>query len=111
MTPDEIKQTWVQVPLRWRYVRRGDLIITSAGAPWLVVAEPEWGAQLTITAIGKAGTPRPGAVDPDDFATVLMQVAHVDAITMLHSELGARLMDTREADRIEYEAWISGVSA
>lgn len=96
MTPDELKQTWVQVPLRWRYIQRGDLFVTPAGATWMVVAEPAWAEQLTITAIGKSGKVTPGAVDPDDFANVLMQVAHIDAITMLHSELGARLLSSRE---------------
>lgn len=85
----------VPVPVRWRVVRPGDVIVGEDGELYMVTAvlvAPR-GVELRLTH-GKYDERHWG--DPDQVANVLMRVELKDALVLTRDQLGARLMGTRE---------------
>jgi len=91
---------WVAVSLRWRHVRRGDVVQCADGSLWRVVvglptvqlidAERfEAGRMLPVTALT--------AVRPAHDATVkvLIPKAERDALVQLREQLDSRIIDRR----------------
>jgi hypothetical protein len=90
---------WVPVPLRWRYVRVGDVFFSEkTGDLWTVVEDldPHWKIDGKIT-VQRGTRTFSSKVDPDDLIQVLVPVAERDAMALAREELGARLADRRTA--------------
>lgn len=82
---------FVPVPLRWRHVQAGDVIVGTDGRLWHVIG---------ITSSGRVHAAHgalavPADVDPDEVARVLVPVAERDAMTMCRDDLGARITERR----------------
>lgn len=86
MTPADC---WVPVPLRWRHVIPGDVIVGRDGRPWMVTS-----TGTAVTAVdGPTAATQP--VDPDDPIPVLVPVTDRDAVELTRDQLGARLVERR----------------
>lgn len=85
----------VPVPMRVRHVAPGDVFVSRRdGSHWCVVQADgvEWrigGCELVAEHEGQTASK---LLDPDHVLDVLVPVAEYDAVELLHSELGARLI-------------------
>lgn len=96
MTPAELAQVFVPVPIRWRHVNARDTFIAPDGQPWHVTHT--WPAKGLIEVTALNGPVKFSAdVDPDDVVDVLIKVAERDAVELTMEELGARVIARREA--------------
>lgn len=88
---------WVPVPLRWRHVRPGDVIVGTDGGLYVVRAadlDPRGMlARVEVTRDGYEIHAR--GADPDEPVTVLMRADERDAANLLRTELGAQLIERR----------------
>jgi hypothetical protein len=92
MTPEEFATCWVPVPLAWRYVDRGDVIVGRNATPLLVESHGGRGGQM---AVHLYGWDHPFLVDPDEVVRVLTPVPMAQAMALTRTELGARVIERR----------------
>lgn len=94
MTQPELADVWVPVPLRWRHVVGGDVIIGTGGVPWMVdaTAHADDGSWV---ALARAAHDWRGQVDPDEVVQVLVLATERDALTVARDQLGARIVESR----------------
>lgn len=98
MTAEEMAQCWVPVQMRWRHIQPGDVIVGKDGAQlWMVSGAGEDGGQWRIDASWSYVGTVTQLGDPDQVATVLLPGALRDAMELTRAELGARLLERREA--------------
>lgn len=83
---------WVPVPLRWRHVQPGDVIVGTNGRLIAVEATGGHGQQVYVHLHGHA---LPFPLDPDDTVQVLVPVAERDALVASRDQLGARIAERR----------------
>lgn len=93
MTPVELATSWVPVPIRWRHVIAGDIVIGEDGAPWAITDVDHLGTWVAQNGPREYQS-RP---DPDDTIPVLVPVAERDAVELTRDQLGARLVERRTA--------------
>lgn len=95
MSAAEITDTdhWGPLPLRWRHVVPGDVVITGDGegrTAWVMLQAETFGR--TTRTVGVSGRGRHSAeVDPDAMVTVLVPLAMREAIRLARTELGAQV--------------------
>lgn len=82
---------WVPVPLRWRHVRPGDVIVGRENVLWNVWGSREAMGRWAIDAFGMATV----YGDPDDVVNVLIPVPERDAAGAVRDELAATLVERR----------------
>jgi hypothetical protein len=91
-------QCWVPVPVRWRHVVAGDVILDRHGRPHVVT----WiGAErhgIKVLAIRLVQASR--IVDPDEQATVLLPAVEVDArVALADGGIATRILERRPAQQ------------
>lgn len=82
------------VPLRWRYVRPGDVLAVKRGdevEPWLVRRSQAGDPTGWSVEVARTGKDVPRNVDPDDEVPVLVAAAVADAFVVLR-EQGAEMV-------------------
>lgn len=84
---------WVPVPIRWRHVVPGDVVVFGS-ALWLVTLRPKDGEVHGQRTFHERHQGRP---DPDDAVQVLIPVTERDAVELTREQLGARLVAGRTA--------------
>lgn len=90
---------WVPVPLRWKHVQPGDVIVGRDGRPWSVgavgpaIGRP--GQRFAVTYHGTACWE--GHVGADATVQVLTPVPERDAAAVLRDELAGQLVARRTA--------------
>lgn len=90
MAPD----AWVPVPLRWRHILPGDMVVAPDDQIWHVIEV--WSGKCSTTATAERGKERFSRdVDPDDVIPVLVPVVERDAVELTRDQLGARLVERR----------------
>ncbi len=82
---------WVPVPVRWRHVQPGDLVLAGA-TPWLITHVQDDGTVVGQHTFRERHHARP---DPDDVAQVLVPVTEREAVELAREQLGARLVERR----------------
>ena len=80
---------WVPIPLRWRHVRPGDIVLGKHDRPWMVTS----GMPRVVTV--RSDREYVTEPDPDDTVSVLVPVTERDALRLTRDELGARITDRR----------------
>lgn len=93
MTSDELADTWVPVPIRFRHVLPGDMFVGRDGELWRV---DRTGPGMAMTASTSINT-FTSDVDPDDVIPVLVPTPERDAVELTREQLGARLIERRTA--------------
>ena len=83
---------WVPVPMRWRHVVAGDVIVGHDGGLWLVAVR---GRDGLTTAMRTGADQHSAPVDPDDVVQVLVPVTEREAVELTRDQLGARLIERR----------------
>ena len=83
---------WIPVPIRWRWVQPGDVVVAPDGQLWLITLCPRDGEVIGQRTFHERNSGRP---DPDDVVQVLVPVAERDAVELCREELGARLVGRR----------------
>ena len=99
MTAPSLADCYVPVPLRWRHVQPGDVIVGKDGLYVVAELAPAVGAATTV-AVRLVRTRKiewSGSVDPDEVATVLMLATERDALTTVRDILGGQLTERRTA--------------
>lgn len=86
---------FVPVPLRWRHVVSGDVIVDRSGELWIVGDNelPRGGVQVRARQGGEKYFARD--VDPDDVVKVLVPVTERDALRLTRDQLGAQVVERR----------------
>lgn len=84
----------VPVPLRWRHVTAGDLIVGKEGAPLRVRQAPAPSNESTACVV-TPDSEWSGHVDPNRVAQVLVSAPVADALHLLRNQLGARVIERR----------------
>lgn len=82
----------VPIPLRWRHVAAGDLIVGKDGAPLLVRQAPAPDNESTTCVVTPNGE-WSGRVDLNRVAQVLVPAPVVDAMCLVRDQLGARVTE------------------
>jgi hypothetical protein len=96
MTPEEFETCWVPVPLRWRNVVAGDVIVGQKGKAWHVERPlPDLLMRHGADWWPRTDEDRRLLPDPDSRVPVLTAVPMVNAVELLHSELNAQLLAAR----------------
>lgn len=95
VTETELSTVWVPVPLRWRHVVAGDVIVGNGGKLWQI-------EQSHPTAAGWRLVTGPGVAhayvgDADEVVKVLVPATEADAAALTIEQLGARLIERRTA--------------
>jgi hypothetical protein len=106
MTTEELARVWVPVPLRWRHVRTGDVFVSPGGDLWHVRSTNSLGRAVVSADCGDQNYASP--VDPDDVINVLVPTTEADAVGLTIEQLGARLLERREATVAEQAALEQG---
>lgn len=84
---------WGPVPMRWRHVQPGDVVLDPDGRPWMVTALADGVHTLDR---GRDRFPRQCA--PDDVVRVLVPLAERTAVGELHAAgLGPTVVERRTA--------------
>jgi len=83
---------FVPVPIRWRAVIPGDVIVAPDGVLWLITLCPKDGEVIGQRTFHERNSGRP---DPDEVVQVLVPVTEADAVELCRDELGARLVAGR----------------
>lgn len=88
---------WCPVPLRWRVVQPGDVIVGTDGHTWSVGAlGPAAGQPGGLWVATYCGTRSwQGAVDLDAVVNVLVPAPERDALTTTRDVLAARIIERR----------------
>lgn len=94
MTAPLPADAFVPVPLRWRHVLAGDVMVAPGGALWLIAVR---GRDGLTTAMRTGADQHSAPVDPDEVVQVLVPVAERDAVELTREQLGARLVERRTA--------------
>ncbi len=94
MTAPELTTAWVPVPLRWRHVIAGDVIVGRDGTPWLIVTR---GCDGSVGAMHTDDDRHTSAVDPDATVQVLVPATERECVELTREQLGARLIERRTA--------------
>lgn len=86
---------FVPVPLRWKHVVSGDVIVARDGELWIIGDNelPRGGVSIRARQGGDSYFARD--VDPDDVIKVLVPVTERDALQCTRDQLGARVIDRR----------------
>lgn len=94
---------FVPVPLRWRHVVSGDVIVGKDGALWIVGDNelPRGGVQVRARQGGDRFFVRD--VDPDATVKVLISATERDALRLTREQMGAQVVERREATASERE--------
>jgi hypothetical protein len=95
MNPEEFATCWVPVPLRWRHVVAGDVIVGKGETPWMVRAQDMPCAGI---ALEHGAQHWEGDVDPDEVVQVLTPWPMAQAMALTRAELGARVIERRNAN-------------
>jgi hypothetical protein len=82
---------WVPVPIRWRHVIGGDIVLDPAGAPWHVSENDLLGTWVLQQGLREFQR----QADPDEVVNVLVPVPERDAVELARDVLGARLVERR----------------
>lgn len=82
---------WVPIPLRWRHVLPGDVIV-GKGKLLMVQAVARKPSSILINLHGHAADFRR---DPDETVSVLVPFAEREALVLLRTELGARVIERK----------------
>jgi hypothetical protein len=90
MSPEDFETCFVPVPIRWRHVVAGDVIVGKGGLSWIVAGRP-LGGGVELRAIGKWT----GTVDPDDVVQVLTPVPMAQAVALTREQIGMQLIERR----------------
>jgi hypothetical protein len=104
VTAPELADCYVPIPLRWRHVIAGDILLGQSGVLFAVTASrPHVDPRGHITGqwaltVGVGPDARPFIGDPDEPARVLTGVPERDALTVLRDELSARVVERRIAE-------------
>lgn len=93
MTAPELADCWIPVPLRWRHVQPGDVIVGKDGRLHYVTESRRAGGTWSCNVHGY-GLVYPM---PDEVATVLMLATERDALTTVRDILGGQLTERRTA--------------
>lgn len=92
MTTALPRDVWVPVPLRWRHVIEGDIVLGGDGRTWLIAVRASDGS---VGAMHTAEQRFSDSPDPDDVIPVLIPVIERDAVELTREVLGARLIAGR----------------
>lgn len=87
------RDCWCPVPLRWRHVLPGDVVLDPDRRSWMLTDRPMSGG-LTVTRGAHSYTATP---DPDAVVDVLVPVAEREAVEVARDQLGAALVARRTA--------------
>ncbi len=85
--------TWTVVPMRWRLVRAGDVVLDPDGNPWMVRRRWPLTAELWVEI--ERGTDRIGSNrDPDQTVRVLVPADMAASVAVAREALGpVRVLD------------------
>lgn len=93
MSPECEHDHWAPIPLRWRHVIAGDVIV-GKGKPLLVELVKRDPGGLTVLLYSYR---EEFYVDADETVQVLVPAAEREAIREVREQLGGRIMDGRRA--------------
>lgn len=102
MTAIDPATCWAPVPIRWRYVQRGEVITGRAGELLRVIhsALADDGRSWMVTVAQMVSGPDAlwaGPVDPDEMVSVLVPIPERDAGALAVKQLGAVVIGRRTA--------------
>jgi hypothetical protein len=83
----------VPIPIRWRHVHAGDVVLGLDGSLWAISGR-DGGGTWTARRGPQVYTSTP---DLDDVISVLIPVPERDAVELTRETLGARLVERRTA--------------
>lgn len=97
MTGPVPADAWVPVPMRWRNVRAGDVVLDPDGRPWMVVdAIASTMGRGPWVHVQRGDQFHGKERDPDATVPVLVALAERDAVERVREQLGpVRLVDRR----------------
>lgn len=101
MSPDELARCWVPVPMRWRHVQRGEVMVGSKELLRVIHCAPGDAGRWMVTVGAMVAGPDAlwaGPVDPDELVSVLVQVPERDARSLALEELAATVIGRRTTE-------------
>lgn len=89
--PTTSPENWTPVPLRWRHVRAGDVVLGDT-TPWMVTEAIEQLGEPLITIVSGDQTHQE-QLDPDEVVCVLCPASEANALARVRDELGGTVVD------------------